>query len=514
MDELYNLSIQLGIIPQGFSKENFEERFFYLFIERNTDSEHGFNQGAFKDEGSKNYDLHMKDAFLKLFSLLEKDRSAKLSLATLNAFHDTAYMRVEDAKKLKFRERKCTSSFYTHDTTAEFLESIAPSMSAKLNLLPDQEVGKYGLDKEDQSLMHLVYPKIKAEDAVTVMSLLIENYYQQLTKINQNEQLSKTELDLAKTNLIGLLVSDLIKYHPYADGNGRVFCFLTLNYLLIQQELPPCMIFHPWVFAHATPKEVTNSIIEGQEAFKTYFLQGKEVDTKKPITDETKNLFLAEPNREKIISGLAGLFITYAKVYALKNGVVGKRSQAEIKEEVVAQNQNIKSGLDELSPHYAEIKKLGEFGLIDQESNLYKEINALILIGFLSYQCQDKLDENQIEQDLAKANAELADAKDDEKEEKVQKLLHTLDIVTGKMNKIIESEGLLEKRRELFSAFSKGKERDIVTFDETINVKQTTSVITFSDADNFIEGCKKTFLVNPKAESLISSATQSQGASV
>lgn len=62
----------------------------------------------------------------------------------------------------------------------------------------------------------------------------------------------------------------LNQYHPFADGNIRTFTFLTMNKLLLQQDMSPAILDDPNVFDGYDINTLVEKIKAGQDQFKSY----------------------------------------------------------------------------------------------------------------------------------------------------------------------------------------------------------------------------------------------------
>lgn len=62
------------------------------------------------------------------------------------------------------------------------------------------------------------------------------------------------------------LIQDLHQLHPFSDGNGRTFCILLLNHLLMRNGLPPTIIHNTAIFSLYSRDEIISKVIEGMQA--------------------------------------------------------------------------------------------------------------------------------------------------------------------------------------------------------------------------------------------------------
>lgn len=78
-----------------------------------------------------------------------------------------------------------------------------------------------------------------------------------------NAQMQDTNLPYKKLGLIIEFVAECEQSHPYIDGNGRTFCTLLLNYLLIANNFPPTIMDDPNRFDGFDVKTLMHDVIEG-----------------------------------------------------------------------------------------------------------------------------------------------------------------------------------------------------------------------------------------------------------
>lgn len=314
-DELYDCAQDLGII-KNFDKNDFKKRFFYLFIERNHRlvSEYGFIENLFeeaeKGEGeSKNFPLHMKQMFLYIFSSLSQNRSKRIDLDFIENLYSLTKNSIRDKNVATIRKIDAfvKSGLSTKDLSENSLKRIfdmANNSETGVNyeLLPQKKAGTYVAKLRGNTLeLDLCHSIISEEEVRQTMSELLETYYDRMSELKK-----QTAGDDDKIKLIGTVCSDIMKLHPFKNGNGRTFCFGLLNHLLIQEGLEPCMIFNPWHIAHASPEDRFAAIKEGQMAFQQYFINGAEIERNPddgkiiPLTSEVQKMSTLKEEAAKI----------------------------------------------------------------------------------------------------------------------------------------------------------------------------------------------------------------------
>ena len=71
----------------------------------------------------------------------------------------------------------------------------------------------------------------------------------------------------SKIKCIVKLCQNLDQLHPFTDGNIRLFGMLLLNYLLIQNQISPCVLTDPNCLDLLSIDELLLKVKEGQENF-------------------------------------------------------------------------------------------------------------------------------------------------------------------------------------------------------------------------------------------------------
>jgi hypothetical protein len=311
-EELYNslfTSAQtLGIIPPEFSQQDFTARFFYLFIElshRYKDKD--FNEYTFDNEN--NYSLSMLIAFDFVFRAIQEKREFDFEL--LDKIHELAVKEVtftfEQFKRVDVGvarelvntkidpQARCGKGLsfiiLINNTSSAFLEKIKKNRFEVRWDSFDSEKGDttyYPIKSKNVPLFQINRGRSDVFQDANFVKKLIAQY---------NKKIATAKTDDEKLKIIGDLIGDLDNFHLYLDGNGRTHDFLLANYLLIKEGLTPCMIFQPWHYACLTSEQRVIAIKDGQEAYRQYFLQGRELTAesfKKPITAELQAIQLPE----------------------------------------------------------------------------------------------------------------------------------------------------------------------------------------------------------------------------
>lgn len=96
------------------------------------------------------------------------------------------------------------------------------------------------------------------EDVSNTVIRFLENY---------RKEISSTQSDDEKLIAIVKVIQNLHQLHPFADGNGRTFCFFLLNRLLLDNNLPPTIIKVPGYFTGWSAEELVQEVKEGQKRF-------------------------------------------------------------------------------------------------------------------------------------------------------------------------------------------------------------------------------------------------------
>jgi hypothetical protein len=85
---------------------------------------------------------------------------------------------------------------------------------------------------------------------------LINQYNSKITTIND---------PLQKLDTILNFIQSCEQLHPFFDGNTRVFSMLLLNKLLMQNGLPPAVLYNPNRSTGYTIEELRNEVLDGME---------------------------------------------------------------------------------------------------------------------------------------------------------------------------------------------------------------------------------------------------------
>src|SRR6185312_3514759 len=121
---------------------------------------------------------------------------------------------------------------------------------------------------------------------------IIQEYNQKLKKI-QKEILDMPAARAAKLLNIVICIQELELLHPFTDGNGRIFCIVTLNKLLLENGFSPVILEDPNRFDCFTPEQLVVEIEAGMGRFQK--LVEMRPTTEEIIQDQLRFAYFSAP---------------------------------------------------------------------------------------------------------------------------------------------------------------------------------------------------------------------------
>lgn len=305
-EELFEQARFLEIIPPDLSPQFFRERFFYLFIERHFTSDYSgqfYNNFTFGEK----YFQSMLRAFDFVF---HNARAVPLSLPMINQIYLIVTKGAIEDDHRQYRAPGCETGFQFCEASKLYSSRAVENKEVELNLIKTS-FGQYyyekieGLHKIANNLTMKCYIRPASEQKIKQdVEDLLQQYHARLQKIKDDESLDETSRNDKKIELIAIFINDFVRYHPYGDGNGRLSCFLLLNYLLIRENLTPALTFDPWYLSYSVAEELPLLVREGQLAYEKFFYRQEEMThqhLKKALLPEIDRLY---PGKEKRIDEL------------------------------------------------------------------------------------------------------------------------------------------------------------------------------------------------------------------
>lgn len=298
LQSLYAKSLELKIIPPDFPYEFFQKNFFYLLIERKFKHDytgHKFTEYAF----GKDYYQSMLQAFQFVF---ENARSRPLDIDVIHELYLIASNKAIADDIRSYRVDGCSTGFMHFEASKKYF-NVEVDLEPTLNLLPDISFGSYYFKKEnslaeigDHSILHIrcdiqAASEEKIKDDVKA---LLSEYNSRMQQIKTQDFPDEAQREEKKLELISIFINDFVRYHPYRDGNGRLSCFLLLNYLLISENLTPAMVFNPWQISYSTAEELPTLVKEAQLAYETFFTGAQKItedDLDFPLIEEITDFY-------------------------------------------------------------------------------------------------------------------------------------------------------------------------------------------------------------------------------
>jgi len=300
----YTSALRARFIAPEMNLEAFKSRFFYMFIERFHSKDKPFAKDLF-EEGEKNYALSMAQSFTRVFEAVATGE--ELNFELIDEVHNLALGGVEDFPN-RFRKSYTTDGVTTRIGSKEFFAEIArDNHKLRLNSLGGVQIGKhvatdfYGFVR--------TFNEASSEKIENTLRDLIAAYEEKIGAINADEPSPAEE----KLKAIIAFCRDLSSYHPYMDGNSRIAGFLMINFLLLKEKLPPCMLATPFHLDSLTVEQNLISLKEGQLAFQKFFLNGEKLDNiniQTALSEELQNIRI-RLDSVKNIRNLAKEFFTF-----------------------------------------------------------------------------------------------------------------------------------------------------------------------------------------------------------
>lgn len=148
-------------------------------------------------------------------------------------------------------------------------------------------------------------------DAKQEIQRFLDRYYQAI----------KSETDeIKKLNIIATFIQDCHQYHPFIDGNGRVFVLLLLNKLLIMNGLSPTTLEKTGKFSGHSIEQLVREIQKGQEHFRELL----KPECKNPIglaefLKQKLNMSIQEQIRVDLDISMSEVYKNYSKSRVVTN---------------------------------------------------------------------------------------------------------------------------------------------------------------------------------------------------
>lgn len=121
------------------------------------------------------------------------------------------------------------------------------------------------MSQEQKSYSYdVMFNSEQISEKIAVPDLLQVEVDRLLAQFKKDVQRANSNLQLVLAEIIGL-IQDLHQLHPFLDGNGRTFCILLFNHLLVRYGFPPCMIDNTAIFSLCSREEILDHVLEGME---------------------------------------------------------------------------------------------------------------------------------------------------------------------------------------------------------------------------------------------------------
>lgn len=130
--------------------------------------------------------------------------------------------------------------------------------------------GRSELDdpSEKNDLRYYIHTVINhSHEIADEMKKIIKNYHKQIKIIDEE----KNEPSTKKNKILKVIaecIQNMCLLHPFRDGNTRIFAIITLNRLLLENQLSPVILYDPNRFEGYTTDELVQEIETGMVTFK------------------------------------------------------------------------------------------------------------------------------------------------------------------------------------------------------------------------------------------------------
>lgn len=106
-------------------------------------------------------------------------------------------------------------------------------------------------------------------DIESQVDAALKKYNDNLTKIKSDVKMEGNPHELNKTKLMNIIefIQTIEHLHPFLDGNGRTFCTIILNKVLLENGFRPVILENPNRFDGFAPDELIQEIEKGFDNF-------------------------------------------------------------------------------------------------------------------------------------------------------------------------------------------------------------------------------------------------------
>jgi Ankyrin repeats (3 copies)/Fic/DOC family len=118
-----------------------------------------------------------------------------------------------------------------------------------------------GLSEYGTSKYHWAINKAPEEFIANRVKTILNDYHSQMAQLVDND-----ESLMEKLRIIVRAIQQLELTHPFRDGNGRI-TYALLNLMLLQNKLPPTILFDPNFFDGHSEEELVTQVLKGMENF-------------------------------------------------------------------------------------------------------------------------------------------------------------------------------------------------------------------------------------------------------
>ncbi len=336
LESLFESAKSLEIIPPDFSPDFFKKNFFYLFIERKFKNfeEDPEDQEFSKHAFGEKYCQSMLQAFQFVF---DNAKTRQLDVDVIHELYLIATNKAIGDDLRSYRVDGCSTGFMHFEASKKYF-NVEMDSEPTLNLLSDRSFGLYYFEKEDSlekiggdTVLEIRcdIDEASEEEIKADVKALIDEYYSQMQQIKTQDFQDELQRKEKKLALISIFVNYFVRYHPYADGNGRLSCFLLLNYLLISENLTPAMVFNPWQISYSAAEELPILVKEGQLAYEIFFKAAQEIDDEdlgRPLNEKIDDFYPFE----EIEIGQIVLNISEIIICSLQAAAIGDAADEEL----------------------------------------------------------------------------------------------------------------------------------------------------------------------------------------